>query len=106
MYNMQQPVGQRVVSVEARCLKCDVPSYSPLIDTEEYKIFLSTFLINGGDGYNFEPLRRLRFSKFIKYSDHRVNIGQLALSFLASETSRTTLFPNCDLPQYINKALN
>ncbi|XP_045197744.2 5'-nucleotidase-like isoform X2 [Mercenaria mercenaria] len=62
VYNLQKPPGRRVVSVEAACLECEVPSYSPLIDTDDYKIFLSSFLINGGDGYNFELLKRLRFN--------------------------------------------
>ncbi|XP_045197395.2 snake venom 5'-nucleotidase-like [Mercenaria mercenaria] len=62
VYNTNNPVGKRVVSVEARCLECEVPSYSPLQDEANYKIFLSTFLLGGGDGYNFKPSQRERFN--------------------------------------------
>ncbi|XP_053397598.1 snake venom 5'-nucleotidase-like [Mercenaria mercenaria] len=62
VYNPQNPTGSRVVSVEARCLECEVPSYSPLQDEANYRIFLSTFLLGGGDGYNFQPSLRERFN--------------------------------------------
>ncbi|XP_060557565.1 snake venom 5'-nucleotidase-like [Ruditapes philippinarum] len=62
VYNTRNPVGRRVISVEARCLECEVPSYSPLQDNADYRLFLSTFLIGGGDGYNFQPLHRERFN--------------------------------------------
>lgn len=62
VYNLQMPPGQRVVSAEVRCLKCDIPSYSPLSDREDYVIFVSTFLLGGGDGYRFQPKEHLRFN--------------------------------------------
>jgi hypothetical protein len=65
VYNLQNPVGSRVVSAEARCLSCDIPKYYPLRDSEDYNIFGSTFIINGGDGYNFEALKRHRFSEYM-----------------------------------------
>lgn len=63
---MNNPVGQRVVSVHARCLECDVPSYFPLDDDKEYKIFISTFLLAGGDGYTFSPIEHQKISKLLK----------------------------------------
>lgn len=74
VYNLQKPVGQRVVSVEAKCLECRVPGYSPLKDGDDYKVFLSTFLINGGDGYSFKPSKQLRFNTF----DQRVLLQYFA----------------------------
>lgn len=62
VYNLQNPVGKRVVSVEARCLECDIPKYSLLRDDEDYKIFISTFILNGGDGYSFKHSERQRFN--------------------------------------------
>ncbi|XP_053397798.1 5'-nucleotidase-like [Mercenaria mercenaria] len=62
VYNLQKPVGQRVVSVEARCLQCDIPKFHPLKDSDDYKIFTSTFLVNGGEWYKFEPSGRQRFN--------------------------------------------
>ncbi|XP_060553664.1 5'-nucleotidase-like [Ruditapes philippinarum] len=62
VYNLQMEVGSRVVSVEARCLSCDIPKYNPLRDSEDYNIFVSTFIINGGSGYKFEASKRQRFN--------------------------------------------
>ncbi|XP_060572270.1 5'-nucleotidase-like [Ruditapes philippinarum] len=62
VYNIQNTVGSRVVSAEARCLSCDIPKYYPLRDSAMYNIFVSTFILNGGDGYKFEALKRQRFN--------------------------------------------
>ncbi|XP_033741400.1 snake venom 5'-nucleotidase-like [Pecten maximus] len=51
-YDLGQPKGQRVVSVEARCRRCNIPEYSPLIDTEVYRVVAQAFIIKGGDGYS------------------------------------------------------
>ena len=53
-----------VYDVEIRCLECESPSYFPLKDNEEYNLFVSDFLIRGGDGFSFEPIKRERFSKY------------------------------------------
>ncbi|XP_053398234.1 snake venom 5'-nucleotidase-like [Mercenaria mercenaria] len=58
VYNLHKPVGQRVSSVEVRCLECDIPTYIPLNESDIYNIFASTFLLDGGDGYKFSPIRR------------------------------------------------
>ncbi|EDV25256.1 uncharacterized protein TRIADDRAFT_57018 [Trichoplax adhaerens] len=50
-YNLNNNPMNRVVKVEARCNKCNVPSYGPLIDNQNYKIAINTFLASGGDGY-------------------------------------------------------
>ncbi|XP_060065444.1 snake venom 5'-nucleotidase-like [Ylistrum balloti] len=51
-YDLSKPKGHRVVSVDARCRKCMVPAYSPLEDTEVYRIATLNFVIKGGDGYS------------------------------------------------------
>ena len=52
MYDVSRPPGSRVVSVDVRCLHCEYPTYSPLLDDEEYNILTIAFLLNGGDGYD------------------------------------------------------
>ncbi len=42
----------RVVEVLVRCAKCSVPSYSKLVPTDVYVVLTSSFLIEGGDGFN------------------------------------------------------
>uniref|UniRef100_A0A1Q3FBL0 Apyrase n=1 Tax=Culex tarsalis TaxID=7177 RepID=A0A1Q3FBL0_CULTA len=62
VYDLSKPPGHRVVSVEVRCARCSIPSFSPLYDYDRYKIILNQFLWEGGDGYtvfsgrNFEVL--------------------------------------------------
>lgn len=61
-YNLTKPVGERVLKVDVRCLKCEIPSYSPLNDNEIYSIFTSSFIVHGGDGYSFDLIKLERFS--------------------------------------------
>jgi len=63
------PEGSRVVSAEVRCASCTVPSYSPLNDTEYYKVIVTQFLLDGGDGHimieEANP-ERLRMQKTVR----------------------------------------
>lgn len=51
VYNTDMPEGSRVVSVDVRCASCTVPSYSPLNFTQYYKVIVTQFLVDGGDGH-------------------------------------------------------
>nr|XP_022289438.1 5'-nucleotidase-like [Crassostrea virginica] len=51
-YNMKKPENQRVVEVNALCAECDIPEYKLLDDDKMYRIILSNFILNGGDGYS------------------------------------------------------
>ncbi|WAR07544.1 5NTD-like protein [Mya arenaria] len=62
-YDLRQTVMRRVHDVHVRCLTCAVPSYSPLHDDVIYNVLLPTFLIEGGDGYQFEPIEHLLFKR-------------------------------------------
>jgi len=62
-YNLKKPKMSRIVDVRVRCLECLIPSYSPLQLDATYNVFISTFLIEGGDGYEFEPLEHFLYSK-------------------------------------------
>lgn len=53
-YDLSKDPGSRVVSVDVRCLRCTVLTYSPLDDEEEYRILLQSFIIGGGDGYRIK----------------------------------------------------
>lgn len=50
-YNVNRPVGDRVVSVEVRCTECRVPDYEPLELDKTYRIVSTPFVATGGDGY-------------------------------------------------------
>ena len=51
VYNLQNQPGNRVVSLDVRCLKCQVPTYSPIEMEEVYDVLLNDWLIKAGDGY-------------------------------------------------------
>ena len=66
-YDLSRKAGDRVVSVQVVCTECEVPSFSPLQPENIYKIILSSFFINGGDGYTMikaNMLERLNYGMF------------------------------------------
>lgn len=52
IYDYHNEEGNRVISVEVRCGKCEVPDYESLDDSKTYNIISSEFLVNGGDEHN------------------------------------------------------
>uniref|UniRef100_A0A182VXJ9 Apyrase n=1 Tax=Anopheles minimus TaxID=112268 RepID=A0A182VXJ9_9DIPT len=55
VYDLARPPMQRVVQVQVRCARCQVPMYDDLKDDEHYRVLLSQFLYDGGDGYDMLP---------------------------------------------------
>lgn len=51
VYNMKKEPGHRVQSVDVLCANCEIPAYSQLDLKKEYRIIISYFLYNGGDGF-------------------------------------------------------
>ncbi|KAH8371557.1 hypothetical protein KR093_007996, partial [Drosophila rubida] len=51
VYNPDLPEGKRVVSVDVRCAKCKIPTYSRLNESEYYQVIMPEFLFDGGDGH-------------------------------------------------------
>lgn len=64
VYDLKKPSGQRVIKVDVRCLKCNVPSYSPLKDDDIYTVLVVQFHVRGGDGFSFEPLQHMKFGRY------------------------------------------
>ncbi|XP_070568641.1 snake venom 5'-nucleotidase-like [Ptychodera flava] len=60
-YDLNRPVGQRVVEVEAKCSQCNVPEYFPLESDATYKLVMPTYLANGGDGYDMLVDERISY---------------------------------------------
>ncbi|KAG4079261.1 hypothetical protein HA402_006984 [Bradysia odoriphaga] len=50
VYNISQPVGQRVVSVDLLCNECSVPKYYPLDRAKMYPIIVNSYMAGGGNG--------------------------------------------------------
>ncbi|XP_058127656.1 protein 5NUC-like [Anopheles ziemanni] len=51
VYDLSRPPLERVVDVEVRCAQCKVPRYAPLKDDASYRVIVSQFLYQGGDGF-------------------------------------------------------
>lgn len=51
VYNVTQPVNERVVSVHALCQKCMEPRYEPLNLTSYYRVITQDYLARAGDGF-------------------------------------------------------
>nr|XP_018917529.1 PREDICTED: apyrase-like [Bemisia tabaci] len=59
-FNMTQPKGERVSDIFVRCSTCPVPAYEPLLPHKYYRIIMSEYLYNGGDGMDLIK-KRARF---------------------------------------------
>ena len=83
IYDLAKRAGHRVKCVQVRCHECLVPSYSALNQDQVYPVLLSSFLIEGGDGYSMfteEKLSQERFSKlnlgdFCSHVTNRFPVG-------------------------------
>lgn len=53
IYDYNKPVGSRVISTKVLCAACDIPTYVPLQEDKMYNVIVSSYLVNGGDGYTF-----------------------------------------------------
>ncbi|XP_042861628.1 LOW QUALITY PROTEIN: 5'-nucleotidase-like [Penaeus japonicus] len=51
VYDLNLPVGQRVVRLQARCVSCRVPEMQDVKADQIYQIAMPSYLANGGDGY-------------------------------------------------------
>lgn len=59
VFNVTNPIGERVVSVHVLCNNCAVPKYEPIELDRDYRVICPSFLANGGDGfYVFEEKAR------------------------------------------------
>ena len=47
---MTKPKGSKVVDIQVRCVKCQVPVYEPLNLFAVYKVILSSYMARGGAG--------------------------------------------------------
>ncbi|XP_053680829.1 protein 5NUC-like [Anopheles nili] len=66
-YDLSRPPLERVVAVEVRCAQCQVPTYEALQADEHYRVILSQFLYEGGDGYDMLPGSPMQLLTFGEY---------------------------------------
>lgn len=51
-YDLSKPSGSRVETVQTLCTDCEVPRYYDLDRSKMYKVIISSFLNEGGDGFS------------------------------------------------------
>ncbi|KAH8374095.1 hypothetical protein KR200_000315 [Drosophila serrata] len=52
-FNYSRPMGQRITEFKALCSDCQIPHYERVKTDEYYGVVIPSFLLNGGEGYNF-----------------------------------------------------
>ncbi|KAH8254831.1 hypothetical protein KR032_012433 [Drosophila birchii] len=52
-YNYSRPIGQRITEIKALCSDCQIPKYEGVKTDQYYGVVIPSFLLNGGEGYNF-----------------------------------------------------
>ncbi|XP_048457376.1 5'-nucleotidase isoform X1 [Rhincodon typus] len=50
-FDLSRKPGHRVVRLDVLCSECRVPHYEPLEDSRIYKIIVSSYIAQGGDGF-------------------------------------------------------
>jgi 2',3'-cyclic-nucleotide 2'-phosphodiesterase (5'-nucleotidase family) len=58
VYNVTNPVNERVVSVDVLCRQCDVPKYEKLDLKQWYRMVVPSFIGAGGNGFTMFKNRR------------------------------------------------
>lgn len=66
-YDMNRPIGSRVLEIKVRCGLCSVPTYSPLQKDKTYRLLVTSFLSGGGDGHHF--IKEKAFNKMVEDFD-------------------------------------
>lgn len=51
IYNLNNPVNGRVLSVKVRCADCEIPVYEDLDEDKVYRILATSYTANGGYGF-------------------------------------------------------
>lgn len=52
VYNLNNPVNQRILKVNVRCADCKVPSYEELNINKVYRILTTHYVAGGGYGFS------------------------------------------------------
>lgn len=59
VYDLKRQPYDRIVEIKVLCQKCPIPKYEPLNDTKIYKVSLTNYIADGGDGFTMFPEGRV-----------------------------------------------
>lgn len=54
-FDLKRQPFDRIVDVKVLCQKCIIPKYEPLDDAKVYKVSLTKYIADGGDGWSMFP---------------------------------------------------
>lgn len=54
-YDLKRQAYDRIVDIKVLCQKCPIPKYQPLDDAKIYKVSLTKYIADGGDGWSIFP---------------------------------------------------
>ncbi|XP_016946628.1 protein 5NUC [Drosophila biarmipes] len=57
-FNHSRPKGERITEIRALCSACQIPHYEAVETDKYYGVILTSFLLNGGEGYSFIDPKR------------------------------------------------
>ncbi|XP_037607303.1 5'-nucleotidase [Sebastes umbrosus] len=60
-FDLSKPVGNRVKSLLILCTECRVPRYEPVQEEMVYRVVLSSYMVNGGDGFSMIANEKLKY---------------------------------------------
>jgi 5'-nucleotidase len=63
VYNVTEPVNHRVVSVDVLCRHCDVPRYQKLEVNRWYRVFVPSYIGDGGNDFTAMSKNRRNYRK-------------------------------------------
>lgn len=70
--NRSEPVGQRVMSVNVLCSECLPQRYDPIDVSRSYRILVSNYLAEGGDGYTVFAEKKQNYRYAIMRNAHAI----------------------------------
>ncbi|KAM4625869.1 snake venom 5'-nucleotidase-like [Polymixia lowei] len=59
-FDLSRPVGHRLVAMSLLCTQCRVPRYEPLDPEREYRMIVSSYIADGGDGFAMIKKEKLK----------------------------------------------
>lgn len=66
-FNVTRPAQNRIISLETLCSDCEVPKYERYDMNRVYGVILSSFLYDGGDGFNMIKVSTLTFTIYYSF---------------------------------------
>jgi 5'-nucleotidase len=55
VYDLNRQPYDRIIELKVLCQKCPIPKYEPLVDSKMYKVSLTNYIADGGDGWSMFP---------------------------------------------------